>query len=113
MIFAISLLLIFMEFFKQSKVNVTVLKAKSSNYERSQYRASSHNDEYYTIKYSQTCIKRSPLGQRKSDLIRGSIHIKFSVTGQEKGVHLIQVTGVLLKEVTAWADLTVYTWYMY
>ena len=53
------------------------------------------------------------MGQRKGDLIRGSIHIKFSVTGQEKGVHLIQVTGVLLKEVTAWADLTVYTWYMY
>jgi hypothetical protein len=67
MIFAISLLLIFMEFFKQSKVNVKVLKAKSSNYERSQYRASSHNDEYYTTKY---CIKRSPLGQRKSGLIR-------------------------------------------
>jgi hypothetical protein len=43
-----------MEFFKQSKVNVTVLKAKSSNYERSQYRASSHNDEYYTIKQNRS-----------------------------------------------------------
>jgi hypothetical protein len=33
--------------------------------------------------YSQTCIKRSPLGQRK--IKRGSIHVKFSVTGQEIG----------------------------
>jgi len=35
------------------------------------------------------------------------------VTEQEKGVLLIQETGVLLKQVTAWADLTVYTWCMY
>ena len=40
--------------------------------------------------YSQTCIKRSPLGERKMalydrwPLIRGSIHMKFSMTGQEK-----------------------------
>jgi hypothetical protein len=55
--------------------------------------------------YNQTCIKRSPLGQRKSGLIRGyllrgSIHVKFSMTGQEKGNLLIQVT--------AWAGLTVF-----
>ena len=41
--------------------------------------------------YSQTCIKRSPLEQRKSGLIRqvtsfkrGSIHMKCSTTGKEK-----------------------------
>ena len=49
--------------------------------------------------YSQTCIKRSPLGQRKSGLIRwplkrGSIHMmKFSMTGQENGDLLIQMTA--------------------
>jgi hypothetical protein len=37
--------------------------------------------------YSQTYIKRSPLRQRKNVLKRGSIHIKFSMTGQ------IQVTA--------------------
>jgi len=49
---------------------------------------------------SQTCIKRSPLGQRKTGLLRqvtnlkrGSIHMKFSITGQEKGDLLIQVTA--------------------
>jgi hypothetical protein len=46
----------------------------------------------------QTCIKRSPLGQIKSshfkigDLLRGLIHMTFSMTGQGKGVPLIQVT---------------------
>jgi len=48
------------------------------------------------------------LGQRKSGLLRqvtvplkrGSIHIKFSMTGQEKDDCLI--------EVTTWAGLTVY-----
>jgi hypothetical protein len=50
-------------------------------------------------KYSQTCIKRSPLGQRKSGLKRGSIHMQFSITGQENYEFLIQVT--------AWAGLTV------
>ena len=38
--------------------------------------------------YSQICIKRSPLEQRKSE----SIHMKISMTGQEKGdilIHLI------------------------
>ena len=51
--------------------------------------------------HSQTCIKRSPLGQRKTGLIRGSIHIKFSMTGQENGDLLIQVTacaGLILSE---------------
>jgi hypothetical protein len=38
--------------------------------------------------YSQTCIKRSPLGQKRS-----SIHMTFSMTGQEKGHILIQVTA--------------------
>jgi hypothetical protein len=41
-------------------------------------------------KYSQTCIKRSPLGQRKSGLIRP---MKCSMTGQEKGDILIQMTA--------------------
>jgi len=50
---------------------------------------------FLIISYSQTCIKRPPLGQRK----RRSIHVKFSMTGQEKGDLLIQVT--------AWAGLTV------
>ena len=53
-------------------------------------------------KYSQTCIKRSPLGHRKSDLIRQVtskkrlhvyIHMNCSMTGQEKGDLLIQVTA--------------------
>ena len=56
-------------------------------------------------KYSQTSIKKSTLGQRKGGLIRpfkrGSIHIKFSMTGQEQGNCLI--------EVTAWAGLGVYS----
>jgi len=34
-----------------------------------------------TKTYSQTCIKRSPFGQRKSGLKRGSIHMKYSMTG--------------------------------
>ena len=52
-----------------------------------------------SVIYSHTCIKRSPLGQRKSVLIRqvtlkrGPIHMKFSMTGQEKGDLLIQVTA--------------------
>jgi hypothetical protein len=48
--------------------------------------------------YRQTCIKRSPLGQRKSDLIkwplkRGSIHMELSMTEQEKDDLLIQVAA--------------------
>ena len=49
--------------------------------------------------YSQTCIKRSPLRQRNSVLIRqvtfkrDSIHMKFSKTGQEKGDPLIHVAA--------------------
>jgi hypothetical protein len=49
--------------------------------------------------YSQTCIKRSTLGQRKCGLItqetlkKGSIHMKFTMTGQEKGDLLIQLTA--------------------
>jgi len=48
--------------------------------------------------YSQTCIKRSPSGQRKNGLLRkvtskrGSIHIKSSMTGQKSDI-LIQVTA--------------------
>ena len=41
------------------------------------------------------------MGQRKSGLIRGSIHMKFSMTGHDKGDLLIQVI--------AWAGLTVFT----
>ena len=44
------------------------------------------------IIYSLTCSKRSPLGQRNSDLKRGLIYRKFSIPGQEKGDLLIQVT---------------------
>jgi len=40
-------------------------------------------------KYSQTCIKRSPFGYRKSNLKRGSIRMKFTMTGQKKGDLLI------------------------
>ena len=50
--------------------------------------------------YSQTCIKRSPLEQTKKGVFqemwplkRGSIHMKFSMVGQEKGDLLIQVTA--------------------
>ena len=49
--------------------------------------------------YSPTCIKRSPFKKKQKwyfktgDLLkRGSIHMKFSMTGQEKGDLLIQVT---------------------
>ena len=48
--------------------------------------------------YSQTCIKRTPLGQRKSGLLRqiplkrGNIYMTFSMTGQEKGVLLMQMS---------------------
>ena len=61
--------------------------------------------------YSQTCIKMSPLGQRKGGILRqddlfkrGPIHMKFSMAGQEKDDLLIQVT---LIPVTAWAGLTI------
>ena len=54
----------------------------------------------YVLQYSQTCIKRSwPLGQRKCGLVRqgplkrGSIQMKFSMTGQEKCDLLIQLTA--------------------
>ena len=48
--------------------------------------------------YSQTCIKRSSLGQRKmgyktDDVLKGSIHLKFSMTGQEKGDLAIQLAA--------------------
>jgi hypothetical protein len=49
------------------------------------------------LKYSQTCIKRSPLGQRRKIILRqgplkrGSIHMKFPMTRQEKGDLIIQV----------------------
>jgi hypothetical protein len=45
--------------------------------------------------YRQTCIKRSPLGQRKSGLLRQvtSYQMEFSMTGQEKVGLLIQVTA--------------------
>jgi len=42
-----------------------------------------------TSKYSQTCIKRSHMVQRKS----GLLNMKFSMTGQEKCDLLIQVTA--------------------
>ena len=46
------------------------------------------------LKYRQTCIKRSPLGQRRKNHFKtgkGSIHMKFPMTGQEKGDLTIQV----------------------
>jgi len=49
--------------------------------------------------YSQTCCKKSPLGQRKSGLSRqvalkrGSIHMNFFMMGQEKGDIVTQVTA--------------------
>ena len=57
--------------------------------------------------YGQTCIKRPAWGQRKKgpyktgDLLtkRGSIHMGFSIIGQEK--------GDLIWQVTTWAGLTV------
>jgi len=60
-------------------------------------------------KYSQTCIKRSPLGWRKGGLLRqttykrlNSYEIDFDRT--KKGWPLN--TGECLIEVTAWAGLT-------
>jgi len=53
----------------------------------------------YIYVHSQTCIKRSSLGQRKSGLIRQvtpskrSIYMKFYMTRKEKGDLLIQVTA--------------------
>ena len=44
-------------------------------------------------RYSQTCVKRSPLGQRKCGLKRGSTHMKCSMTWQEKSDLLTQVTA--------------------
>jgi len=43
--------------------------------------------------YSQTCIKRSPFGQRKSGLLRGYIYMKYSMSGDLKGDLLTQVTA--------------------
>ena len=56
------------------------------------------------LKSSPTCIKRSPLGQRKwphktGDLLKEVELMKFSMLGHKKGDLLIQVT--------AWASLTV------
>jgi len=42
---------------------------------------------------SQTGIKRSPLGQIKRGLLKRGLHMKFSMTGQEKGGFLMQVTA--------------------
>ena len=43
--------------------------------------------------YSSTCIQRSPLGQGKGGLLRQVILREVhSITGQEKGDLLIQVT---------------------
>jgi hypothetical protein len=51
-------------------------------------------DESWAI-YIETCIKRLPLGQRKSGLLRQvtSYEMEFSMTGQEKVGLLIQVTA--------------------
>jgi hypothetical protein len=44
--------------------------------------------------YNETCIKKSPLGHRKSDLIRQlTIHMTFPMAGQDDGDLLIQVTA--------------------
>ena len=48
--------------------------------------------------HSQTCIKRSPLGQRKTGLIRGSIYIKFSMAGQGNGDRMCRLHQHLRKE---------------
>jgi hypothetical protein len=67
---------------------------------------------FWTVIYSQTCIKRSwPLGQRKGGLLRqvtfkrGSIHMKFSMTWQE--ICDLFNTGDYLIEMTIWEGLTV------
>ena len=63
------------------------------------------------MKYSQTCIKRSSIGQRKSGhlpLKRGSIHMKFSMTGQGKYDLFSLNTGGCLIEVTSRVGVTVY-----
>ena len=61
--------------------------------------------------YSQTCIKRSPLGQRKSDLIRQVTSYKrFNLYDifYDRTINMwLFNTGDCLIEVTVWAGLTV------
>jgi hypothetical protein len=52
--------------------------------------------DIYIYIYSQTCIRRSPLGQKWyfkiGDLLK-EVHKIFSIGGQEKGELLMQVTA--------------------
>jgi hypothetical protein len=52
------------------KPTIFLLKYISSNYLL----------HIYIYIYSQTCIKGSPLGQRKSGFKRGLIHMQFSIS---------------------------------
>ena len=71
-------------------------------YDSSHYREDDEDSALIDVcTYSQTCIKRSLLIWDKANLVlwdrwplkRGSIHMKFSMTEQEKGDLLIQVTA--------------------
>jgi hypothetical protein len=54
--------------------------------------------------YSQTCIKRSPVGQRKSGLIRQAISYKrFNSYGKKRS---LSNTGDCLLKVTTWTGFT-------
>jgi hypothetical protein len=61
---------------------------------------------------SQTCIKRSPLGQRKIDLIRQVTSLKrfnaYDIFYHRTRKRWPFNTGDCLIEVTAWAGLTVF-----
>ena len=56
-------------------------------------------------KYSQACIKKSSLGQRKDGLKRGPIQKNIFFDRKRKGWHFN--AGDYLREVTALAGLTV------
>jgi len=66
-------------------------------------------------KYSQTCIKRSHLGQRESGLIRQVTSLKrfnsYEIFYDRTRKGWIFDTGDCLIEVTAWTGLTVYITY--
>ena len=64
------------------------------------------------MKYNETCLKRSPLGQRKSGLIRQVTTLKrfnsYDIFYDRTRKKCPFNTGDCLIEVTTWAGLTVY-----
>ena len=87
----------------QTDVNIIISEIKKKlNY-----------SNFITLLYSQTCIKRSPLGQRKSGLIRQVTSLKrfnsYEIFYDRTRKRWPFNAGDCLIEVISWADFTVIT----